>query len=149
MKKGVIALFHQKWVRALILAQLQLILAEMTTDYLLFIHGVNVRETGYSQTLFNLIKEKSPSSLPLKRIELFWGKVVETELNKLRGSLEQSQVWPRFWFKHFRSKEIFNFAGDLLSFEEYRLTQNREIHDIFRGLFRRINLRSNYPGFLQ
>ena len=81
MKKGVIALFHQKWVRALILAQLQLILAEMTTDYLLFIHGVNVRETGYSQTLFNLIKEKSPSSLPLKRIELFWGKVVETELN--------------------------------------------------------------------
>ncbi len=84
----------------------------MTTDYLLFIHGVNVRETGYSQTLFNLIKEKSPSSLPLKRIELFWGKVVETELNKLRGSLEQSQVWPRFWFQHFRSKEILNFAGD-------------------------------------
>lgn len=93
----------------------------MTTDYVLFIHGVNTRVTedkklkpGYSDQLFSMMQNELATStaLELKHIEVYWGSIAEEELSFLRGQLEKSRVWPKFGFRDFRKQQIIGFAGD-------------------------------------
>jgi hypothetical protein len=91
----------------------------MTTDYVLFIHGVNTRDEGekpeYADRLFELIKEKvndRASQVKLKKIPLYWGKVNERSENALLRKLKKSPDWNNLWFREFREKQILQFAGD-------------------------------------
>jgi hypothetical protein len=91
----------------------------MTTDYVLFIHGVNTRDEGekpeYADRLFELIREKvnnRASQVKLKKIPLYWGKVNERSENALLRKLKKSPDWNSLWFREFREKQILQFAGD-------------------------------------
>jgi hypothetical protein len=94
----------------------------MTTDYILFVHGVTLRLSkdtttktpGYSNELFGLIQKAlaDRTDLNLKPIEVFWGGIAETELQDLVGNLEKSSLWSKLWFQDFRQKQIIDFAGD-------------------------------------
>ena len=91
----------------------------MSTDYILFIHGVNTRQQresqGYSHDLFTLIQSQTQQlkpSLELKQVELYWGDVNKEPEEQLRKDLEQSKDWDKFWFKDFRLNQLLQFAGD-------------------------------------
>lgn len=88
----------------------------MATDYILFIHGVNVRDNNpeqptYADELFELIT-RAARQLTLKKIPLYWGNVPKTALDELSSALKGSSVWDRLWFKDFRLQQILQFAGD-------------------------------------
>ncbi len=96
----------------------------MATDYVLFIHGVNVRETDanermkryvYADKLFDAIadtvKRKDPSR-QLKKVPLYWGDANRKSLQELTGYLQQSSVWDKLWFREFREEQLLQFTGD-------------------------------------
>lgn len=89
----------------------------MSTDYILFIHGVNVRnEEAYraeANDMFQRIKAtiKKPSRT-LKPVILYWGNVGEGSTNALRKGLESSSKWDEFWFRNLRTQQVFPFVGD-------------------------------------
>jgi hypothetical protein len=96
----------------------------MSKDYILFLHGVNVRESRenearqvytYADNLFNLIVEsvqkRSPNQQCIK-IPLYWGNVNRAALNELLSSLEESSQWDQLWFRQFRSRQLLQFVGD-------------------------------------
>jgi sulfur transfer protein SufE len=85
----------------------------MTTDYILFIHGVNTRDVPeqpeYADSLFKLLQETKPN---LKKIALYWGDVNEKAETDLLKKLKASPLWSQMWFQTFREKQILQFAGD-------------------------------------
>ncbi|OCQ98835.1 hypothetical protein BCD64_22560 [Nostoc sp. MBR 210] len=85
----------------------------MATDYVLFIHGVSIRNDKYADELFErLRKSASDRQRNLRKISLYWGDVNEELENKLLGQLRVSPYWKDVWFKEFREKQIIPFAGD-------------------------------------
>ncbi len=85
----------------------------MTTDYILFIHGVNTRDQrenpGYAEDLIEGIKSKSNNFVP---IPLYWGDVNEAAETHLLKRLQASSLWDEMWFRTFREQQILQFAGD-------------------------------------
>ncbi|MFE4104689.1 hypothetical protein [Almyronema epifaneia] len=96
----------------------------MATDYLVFVHGVNVRESArneelknytYADRLFSLISQKVQAHDPtrqLKKVPLYWGNVNRNSLTELRSYLQSSSVWNKLWFREFRQGQLIPFAGD-------------------------------------
>jgi hypothetical protein len=97
----------------------------MPTDYVLFIHGVNTRETAtppvYAKDLFTkigaYIKKKSaahaqPSERELLSVPLYWGAVGKPMEEKLCAKYQGSPLWKFFWFRPFREGIALQFAGD-------------------------------------
>jgi hypothetical protein len=89
----------------------------MATDYILFIHGVNTRDSQAfrqaAQTLFTRIQASiKDSSRALKPVYLFWGDVGEGGTNELLRGLKASRNWNQFWFQNFRTEQILPFVGD-------------------------------------
>ena len=82
-------------------------------DYLLFIHGVNVREnfTSYADDLYGKVSAKRPQNA-LTKIPLSWGNVNIPAENQLLSEWQNSLVWPEMWFKDFRQSQILRFVGD-------------------------------------
>ncbi len=85
----------------------------MTTNYILFIHGVNTRDQrekpGYANDLIEGIKSKSPNFVP---VPLYWGDVnIEAE-TQLLDRLKASPLWQDMWFRTFREQQLLQFAGD-------------------------------------
>ncbi|GBO55926.1 hypothetical protein APA_4132 [Pseudanabaena sp. lw0831] len=96
----------------------------MPKDYVLFLHGVNVREsTGneerqiytYADNLFNLtaeiVQKESPDRKCIK-VPLYWGNVNQASLEELLSSLEGSSKWNQIWFQDFRKRQMLQFVGD-------------------------------------
>ncbi|PSM46346.1 hypothetical protein C7Y66_25515 [Chroococcidiopsis sp. CCALA 051] len=96
----------------------------MAKDYVLFLHGVNVRESEenektknytYANSLFKLITEivqqKSPTRNCIK-VPLYWGNVNRAALNELLVSLQGSSKWNQLWFQDFRKSQLLQFVGD-------------------------------------
>lgn len=83
----------------------------MGKDYVLFIHGVNVRERNYADQLFDLIQKVAPN-LNLRKVALYWGDVNADSLQELTSALQASSVWSKLWFQDFRKKQLLQFAGD-------------------------------------
>ncbi|MGL4884017.1 MAG: hypothetical protein ACRC8K_23605 [Waterburya sp.] len=85
----------------------------MTTDYILFIHGVNTRDQRenpeYAQDLIKGIKSKSHEFVP---IPLYWGDVNEAAEKQLLNRLKDSPLWDDMWFRTFREQQLLQFAGD-------------------------------------
>lgn len=88
----------------------------MATDYILFIHGVSVRDTitspAYADELFSLINQKVQPNLTVKPVPLYWGNASQAPLNELIVALKASPVWNQLWFKEFRLEQILPFVGD-------------------------------------
>jgi AcrR family transcriptional regulator len=83
----------------------------MTTDYLLFIHGVSVRDRNYADQLFQDLKERLPDR-SLHEVPVFWADVLDDVEEKLRETFRSSPLWSRFWFREFRETTLLRFAGD-------------------------------------
>jgi hypothetical protein len=78
----------------------------MSTDYIVFIHGVNVRnEAAYNKQaneMFQNIKASiNDSSRTLKPVILYWGNVGQASTNTLLKGLESSPQWKDFWFQDY------------------------------------------------
>jgi hypothetical protein len=96
----------------------------MAKDYVLFLHGVNVRESlaneqrqiyTYADRLFKLISDTVRQQDPTRdcvKIPLYWGNVNRSVLNELLSSLQESSTWHRLWFKNFRKQNLLQFVGD-------------------------------------
>jgi hypothetical protein len=89
----------------------------MASDYILFVHGVNTRNTRerttYADELINLISNQFYNeSNHVKYVPLFWGDINVQEENKLLKTLQKSPLWERMWFQTFREKQLLQFAGD-------------------------------------
>ncbi|YAF94487.1 MAG: hypothetical protein AB3A66_18035 [Nodularia sp. CChRGM 3473] len=94
----------------------------MATDYILFIHGVSIREQGearYADQLFKQLQNntgdrqsRAGGDRQLKKIALYWGDVNDQEQKNLRTKLKASSLWEQMWFRTFREQQIIQFAGD-------------------------------------
>ncbi len=87
----------------------------MTTDYFLFIHGVNVRNRHYAEKLIAALDrtiQRSAVPTQARYVPLYWGDVVENRLKQLRPQITQTSTWQSFWFRPFRLDEILEFVGD-------------------------------------
>ena len=96
----------------------------MAKDYVLFLHGVNVRETKenekkqnytYADKLFNsiveLVRQKDRHRECIK-VPLYWGDVNQNALNELLVNLKGSSKWNQLWFQDFRKNQMLQFVGD-------------------------------------
>ncbi|MGB3237251.1 MAG: hypothetical protein WBB29_03075 [Geitlerinemataceae cyanobacterium] len=92
----------------------------MATDYILFVHGVNVRERvedekrktyRYADSLFNLIRRENPS-LKLRKVPLYWADVSDAVLREFEPSIKNASAWQQFWYKDFRTRKLLQFTGD-------------------------------------
>lgn len=108
----------------------------MATDYILFVHGVNVREKldndnpntygqnirellknekqktyRYADALFDLIQREVPA-LKLRKVPLYWGNVSDAVLRQFQPSITSSSAWEHFWYKDFRTRQLLPFTGD-------------------------------------
>ncbi|GAB4152092.1 MAG: hypothetical protein Fur0046_31580 [Cyanobacteria bacterium J069] len=94
----------------------------MTTDYLLFVHGVNVRpmkahaeSANYADPLIQQItklNQASGSPLRLEASELQWYSLMQQAEAELKALFARSPNWPKFWFRDFRETRIIPFMGD-------------------------------------
>lgn len=89
----------------------------MSTDYILFIHGVNVRnQSAFEQqtnAMFQTIKANiNNPSRTLKPVTLFWGNVGEPSTETLLKGLKASSKWDKFWLQDLRTTQILPFVGD-------------------------------------
>jgi len=98
----------------------------MATDYVLFIHGVTVREpepATYANGLFASIskyveQKKSQNknggrpSRTLKKVPLYWGNVGVPQEQALLAEYRSSSLWNRFWFRPLREGAFLRFTGD-------------------------------------
>ncbi|NJM77397.1 MAG: hypothetical protein HC852_18450 [Acaryochloridaceae cyanobacterium RU_4_10] len=89
----------------------------MATDYVLFIHGVNVRNRAAYETqaraMFQTIKATlNNPSRTLKPVILYWGNVGEPSTNALLRGLESSSKWKDLWFQDLRRTQVLPFVGD-------------------------------------
>jgi hypothetical protein len=121
----------------------------MSKDYVLFLHGVNVRESPkneekqiytYADDLFKLIVEvvqqKSLERNCIK-VPLYWGNVNREALKELLSALQGSSKWNQVWFQDFRKRQLLQFVGDaglyisrLIGF----MAANQLKEQIFKGL---------------
>jgi hypothetical protein len=91
----------------------------MTTDYVMFIHGVNTREkpynVDYANQLFASIKtevSRRNSGLHLEAIPLYWGNVGNQAESLLKNTYSRSDKWSQFWFRNARNTLVLRFIGD-------------------------------------
>jgi hypothetical protein len=89
----------------------------MATDYVLFIHGVNVRNKAAYETQANDMFQTIKATLnnparTLKPVILYWGNVGEPSTNTLLRGLETSSKWKDFWFQDLRKTQVLPFVGD-------------------------------------
>ncbi|MBE9113665.1 hypothetical protein IQ273_30280 [Nodosilinea sp. LEGE 07298] len=89
----------------------------MTTDYVLFVHGVKNRsQEAFQQTCLGLLegirRSLNDSSRTLKPIFLFWGDLNVAPQQKLVQGLQASSQWQNLLFRDFRRQEIVEFVGD-------------------------------------
>jgi hypothetical protein len=85
-------------------------------EYLIFIHGVNTRETreqpDYANPLIEHIKQRKSPEITLKPVSLYWGDVNIYEEKGLLDDLKASDAWDKLQFKQFRSNQLLQFVGD-------------------------------------
>ncbi len=89
----------------------------MSTDYIIFIHGVNVHNQSAFEFQANQMFERIKANINnptrnLKPVYLYWGNVGQPSANNLLKGLESSSKWKEFWFRDFRTTQVLPFVGD-------------------------------------
>ncbi len=96
----------------------------MATDYIVFIHGVNTRETveppTYADALFTLIQvsvdhqSRNKAEHSLVKVPLYWGSVgIPAEEGLLKEYTYSQEKWKKLWFRKLRSSVLLEFSGDV------------------------------------
>jgi len=86
----------------------------MATDYILFIHGVNVRDKNYANELYTQIeKGLSATTRTIKPLIVYWGDITEPFEQKLLSGYEGSPIWKDLWFEQLRQTALIRSAGDV------------------------------------
>ncbi len=90
----------------------------MPTDYLLFVHGVNVREANpdhpqYSNQLFQLIEQTVSPTLQVKNVPLYWGNVNQGSLKELPKCSRIPQFGRKCGFLSFANPNCCSLLGML------------------------------------
>src|SRR5579859_4440629 len=83
----------------------------MGTDYVLFIHGVNIRSEDYAEPLINLIRSEIPDAA-LVMMPVFFGRLNAMREWNLYTANVDAPIWSHLWYTHLRSGSLFRFAGD-------------------------------------
>ncbi len=86
----------------------------MATDYILFIHGVGVRDEHYADGLYEQLKAKlQTETRTIQPLIVYWGDVTEPlELQLLKG-YEGSSIWKDLWFEKLRATVLVRSIGDI------------------------------------
>ncbi len=89
----------------------------MSTDYVLFVHGVSTRNRAQFEktatALLNRIQGSiNDKSRVIKPIFCFWGDLNLDAQKELKKGLEDSPKWKDYWFRDFRTGQILEFVGD-------------------------------------
>ena len=86
------------------------------TEYLVFIHGVNTRETreqpDYANPLIERLEQLKFPEITMRTVPLYWGDVNIEEEKKLLDDFKASSVWNKLRFREYRSKQLSQFSGD-------------------------------------
>ena len=95
-------------------------------DYVLFLHGANVRELPncsdnlnspkYADHLFELIRDslnKEATPGDVEKIALYYGDLNMHEEQSLLALFQSSPEWERFWFRHARETILLQIIGDI------------------------------------
>ena len=95
----------------------------MATEYLVFIHGVNMRSSieppTYADELFTFIQNavtrlaQGSVAPKLVKVPLYWGSVSQAAENQLLQEYQASPYWQEFWFRGLREGMLLQFTGDL------------------------------------
>jgi hypothetical protein len=96
----------------------------MAKDYILFLHGVNVREfpdalddpnfPAFANPLFELIQHSlNDNSFTLEKIPIYYGDINMHEERTLLEIYQRSSAWKDFWFRHLRETLLLQFIGDI------------------------------------
>ncbi len=80
----------------------------MPRDYVLFIHGVNVRSDGYADGLISHIEP----SIHIDPLVVYWGDTSKKEEDELRAGYETAAIWNKLWFRGIRGHLLLQFTGD-------------------------------------
>ena len=93
------------------------------TDHIIFIHGVNTRESivepTYADNLIHLLLRKNESQatqLDLNMIPLYWGDVTKNDEEMLLDMYQRSPLWKKMNFTAIRSNQLLRFTGDAALF---------------------------------
>jgi hypothetical protein len=93
---------------------------ENMTEYLLFIHGINTRETrdqpDFADPLIQNVQHLCSPGMPIKPIALHWGDVNAGAEQSVLKAFQESPAWEKLCFPNLRSKQLLQFAGDLALF---------------------------------
>ena len=96
----------------------------MAKDYILFLHGVNVREfpdalddpnfPTFANPLFELIKHSlKDHQLTLEKVPIYYGDISMREERTLLEIYQRSVAWKDFWFRHVRETLLLQIVGDI------------------------------------
>ena len=89
----------------------------MATDYILFIHGVNIRDRReqptYADQLIGHIKRLNANSYNITPIPLYWGDVnIQSEQDLMSKVAHADGCFSQLWFQNTRKNAILHFMGD-------------------------------------
>lgn len=86
------------------------------SEYLLFIHGVNTRDTrdrpDYANGLIQNIQRLAPPALDLQPVVLYWGDVNADAEQRVLQDFTASSVWDKLSFTNLRARQMLQFTGD-------------------------------------
>lgn len=86
----------------------------MATDYILFIHGVNVRSGNYADRLYEQLKKGlNATARTIEPLIVYWGDITEPFEQKLLSGYEGSSIWKDLWFEQLRQTALIRSAGDV------------------------------------
>lgn len=98
----------------------------MVKDYLLFLHGVNVREVpvssddpnfpSYATPLFERIQEVLKDGTGTYNVEkraIYYGDLNMEQERRLLDIYHSSPEWEHFWFRHVRETTLLQIIGDI------------------------------------
>jgi hypothetical protein len=80
------------------------------TDYVLYIHGANVREKTYAANMDAGLQKRFRGNL--KTTTVYWGDIAEAAEQKVLKQWQSSQLWPRLCFPNLRANMLLQLIGD-------------------------------------
>lgn len=89
----------------------------MSTDYVLFVHGVKTRDRGEFERLATTLYDRIRTSVgahakTFKPVCFFWGDLNREPQQELLEGFIASETWKDFWFQDFRTQQVLEFVGD-------------------------------------
>jgi hypothetical protein len=89
-------------------------------DYLLYIHGVNVRESSpnmptYADSLDSALRVgRNPQDVT--SIKIYWGNLDDLAETTIKAQWETSKAWSGVWFQNLRTDILLPFIGDAVQY---------------------------------